>query len=108
LTPPLALCGKLNPEKTPMRNPSIEAPTRQQIYDEIGFESMRQQVESAAGGEYVTEVFLRECDDTYWQVYYFISIDGYVNGLLSSDYCNPAEITQVKPVPVTITKYISV
>jgi hypothetical protein len=86
----------------------IEAPTRQEIRDEIGFAFVRDAVEAACGGEYVTKVFRREYDNTYWQVCYFISDDGYVNGLHDSEYCNPAEITHVYPVEVVAIKYIPV
>lgn len=84
----------------------IEAPTPQQLYDEVGFESVSQETHTESGGNYVTEVFLREHDVTYWRVHYFVSEDGYTHSLLNDEYCNPPEITQVMPTRVQKTEYI--
>ena len=91
-----------------MSDTPIEAPTPQQLHDEVGFESVSQETDTQCGGDYVTEVFLREHDDTYWRVFYFVSEDGYINSLLSAEYCNPPEIAQVKPTQVTTIRYIPV
>lgn len=93
-----------------MSDTPIVAPTRQEIRDEIGFVSVRRTVDddNRHSGDDVTEIFRREYDNTYWQVDYFISDDGYVNGLHNSDYCNPARITHVYPVQVITHEYTPV
>jgi hypothetical protein len=91
-----------------MSDTTVEAPTRQEIKDEVGFESVFSDSEPNGGGDDVTEVFLRESDRTHWRVCYFISDCGSVNGLAEVPYCYPATIVQVKPVTVTILKYIPV
>jgi hypothetical protein len=91
-----------------MSDTPIEAPTPQQLHDEIGFESVSQETHTESGGDYVTEVFCRAQDDTYWRANYFVSGNGYIHSLRSDEYCNPPEITQVKPVPVTTIKYTPV
>ena len=93
-----------------MSDTPIEAPTRQQLKDEIGFVSVRRKVDDSRGGDDVTEVFRRECDNTYWQVCYFISDDGFLNGLQSVGHhcCNPVEITHVRPTQVVTIRYIPV
>ena len=92
-----------------MSDTPIEAPSRQEIRDEIGFVSVHRTVGGDnCNGDDVTEIFRREYDNTYWQVCYFISDDGYVNGLRNSEYCNPARITHVKPVQVVAIRYMPV
>lgn len=91
-----------------MSDTTVEAPTRQEIKDEVGFESVFSDSEPREGGEDVTKVFLRWSDHTHWRICYYMSDDGYVNGLAEVPYCNPATIVQVKPVTVTILKYIPV
>jgi hypothetical protein len=89
-----------------MSGTPIKAPTRLELLAGIGTESVRRVEEKASGGEHVIEVFLRESDTTYWQACYFVSDNGYINGLVNSEYCNPAEITQVMPTRVKKTEYI--
>ncbi len=92
-----------------MSDTPIEAPTRQQLKDGVGFVSVRRKVgDDARGGDDVAEIFRRECDNSYWQVCYFISDDGYVDGLASVPYCEPARVTHVKPAQVTAIRYIPV
>ena len=91
-----------------MSDTPIEAPTRRELYDETGLAFVRKTVEESHTGEYLTKVFRRECDNTYWQVCYFCSYDGYVNGLRGSKHCGPVEITHVYPVEVVTIKYTPV
>jgi hypothetical protein len=110
-TPPAQVIER---ENTVMKEP-IEAPTRptrQQLRDEIGCVSVRRDLDDASPshGDNVTEIFCRECDNTYWRVCYFISDDGFLNGLQSVGHhcCNPVEITHVYPVEVVTIKYTPV
>ncbi len=50
-------------------------------------------------GNYVTEVFQRESDSTYWRAFYQVTGDGEYNGLREGD----VEIEQVRPETVTKT-----
>lgn len=92
-----------------MSNPPIKAPTRQELCDEIGFEIVSHDLDDDCRcGDDVTAVYLRESDDTYWEVLYSVSSDGFINDLEGGEYCNPPDITQVKPTLVTTTTYIPV
>ncbi|WP_149648883.1 hypothetical protein [Azospirillum argentinense] len=55
-------------------------------------------------GAYITQVFHRAADDTYWRALYCLSTDGETNGLREGD----AEITQVRPVEKTVIDYVPV
>ena len=81
------------------------APTCEQIYYEDGLKSVsRKADDSWRHGSYVTEVFKREADQTYWQAVYALSTDGETNELRSGD----ALVDQVKPVEKTVVDYVKI
>ena len=52
-------------------------------------------------GSYVTQVYYRSSDNTYWEAHYCLSTDGETNGLRE----NGATITQVEPFEQVVTSY---
>ncbi len=61
----------------------------------------RQADDSWRHGSYVTEVFRRESDSTFWKATYRLSTDGETNELREG----LARIDQVEPYTVQVTKY---
>lgn len=83
----------------------MEKPTCEQAFnEELGESVYRDDDPSWRHGNYVTEVFFRKSDNTYWQFDYRQSGDGEYNGLRE----NEAHITQVEPYEATVTYYRAV
>jgi hypothetical protein len=91
-----------------MKEP-IEAPTRQQLRDEVGFKIVQSDLDDDCYcGDTTVAIYVRESDGTYWQARYNISSDGFINDLEGGEYCQPVEVTQVKPELVTTIKYTAI
>jgi hypothetical protein len=81
----------------------MDQPTCQQIYDEdLGDPVYRKDDASWRHGAYVTEVYHRTDDDTYWKVSYRLSTDGETNELREGI----AQIAEVVPVTKTVIEYV--
>lgn len=81
---------------------TIEIPTCEQLCEEDGFERVHREADpSWRHGSYVTDVYRRTKDNTYWQASYCLSGDGETNELREG----LADILQVVPVQKTITAY---
>lgn len=84
---------------------SIIKPTCEELYEYNGavFELVKRETDDAwRHGSYVTEVFRRIEDDTYWQADYRLSSDRETNELREGY----AEICRVYPEERTITVYV--
>jgi len=80
----------------------VDKPTCAQMVDEEGLASVYREDDATwRHGAYVTEVFLRAADQTFWRAKYRRSADGETNGLADGS----AKIVQVFPYDVTVTKY---
>ena len=80
----------------------VTEPTKDQFIDENGVKYvLRTAADSWRHGSYVTQVFHRTADDTYWQISYRLSTDGETNELSEGIY----GCTQVQPYQETVTKY---
>lgn len=86
----------------------IIAPTCEEITDDDMHEKFksvhRESDDSWRHGCYITQVFQRLEDGTYWRVNYRLSHDGETNEL-TEGY---AKISQVVPVEKTIISYVAV
>jgi len=79
------------------------APTCEELDDGDGFERVHHETDATwRHGSYVTDVFHRKADDTYWMAAYRLSTDGETNELRDGE----AEISRVKPVQKTVTDYV--
>ena len=79
-------------------------PTCEQLFnEELGDPVSREDDTSWRHGSNRTEVYHRESDDTFWQAKYQVSTDGEYHGLRHGI----APITQVWPVRVTKTEYVT-
>ena len=79
-------------------------PTCRQLFDEeLGEAILREDDASWRHGSYRTEVFFRAADNTYWEATYEVSTDGECHGLRQGT----ADITQVFPYKVMVTRYAS-
>lgn len=77
-------------------------PTCEQLSNGDGVSRVHREADpSWRHGSYMTDVFHRVADDTYWLASYRLSTDGETNELRDGG----AEITQVKPVQKTVTAY---
>jgi len=81
----------------------MDAPTAEQLNDEDGFESVDRKSSPWRHGEYVSQVFRREADNTFWCARYRLSTDGETNELRDGG----AVITQVRPEQRTVTVYVN-
>ncbi len=80
-------------------------PTHEDLSDEIGVKSVHREADDSwRHGSYVTEVFHRESDNTYWMASYRLSTDGETNELRDGE----ADIKQVEPFERTVTDYRAV
>lgn len=69
--------------------------TCEDIWNEEGLVSVdRKSDDGWRHGCYITEVFKREADETYWLASYELSTDGESNGLREGT----AQISQVRPI----------
>lgn len=80
----------------------IVAPTCEQICDKRGFGLVHTTREPWRHGNYVTAVYLREADKTYWKVLYALSTDGETNELREGG----AEISRCWPFQKMVTAYL--
>ncbi len=81
------------------------SPTCNQLFDEeLGQPIFMESDPSWRHGEYRTEVWKRESDNTFWKAVYQVSGDGETNGLREGN----AKITQVEPYEKTVTLYRSI
>lgn len=79
-------------------------PTCEQLLDEDGLKSVQRDADDSwRHGAYISQVFHRTDDDTYWGVNYELSTDGETNGLREGT----ADILQVRPVTKTVTDYVA-
>lgn len=79
-----------------------EKPTCEQLYEDDGVESVYRHTDDTwRHGSYVTEVFKRESDGTFWQAKYRLSTDGETNELREG----LAEIAQVESFERTVVDY---
>lgn len=86
---------------------TITPPTCEQLFDNDDDEIKsvhRKPDDSWRHGCYITHIFHRKSDGTYWKAYYRLSTDGETNEL-EEGY---AKITQVTPVEKTIIDYVEV
>lgn len=82
----------------------MEQPTCEELFDdELGDPVFREDDASWRHGSYRTEVYSRPSDGTYWCAKYRVSSDGETNELREG----LAQIVQVWPTQVTITKYVT-
>jgi hypothetical protein len=80
----------------------MEKPSCDELADGTGFASVkRATADSWRHGSYISEIFHRIADDTYWQADYRLSTDGETNELREGH----ALIAQVKPEQQTVTVY---
>lgn len=80
----------------------IVKPTCDELLEEVGFESVKRDVDDSwRHGVRVSQVFRRESDGTYWRAKYRLSTDGECDELREGI----AKITQVKPVAVSTINY---
>lgn len=83
----------------------MDKPTCDQLDDGADFTSVKREADDSwRHGSYVSEIFHRIADDTYWQAEYRLSTDGETNELREGT----ALITQVKPEQQTVTVYRAV
>ena len=81
----------------------METPTCEELFDEDGFKSVHREADDSwRHGSYISEVFLRESDNTYWRASYALSTDGETNELREGT----ASITQVAPKEVSTITYL--
>ena len=83
---------------------NVIAPTCDELFEgrECDFKSVsREADDSWRHGAYVTQVFMRKSDNTFWSVSYRLSTDGEVNELREGT----AEVVRVEPHAVTTTVY---
>jgi hypothetical protein len=80
----------------------ITRPTCEEIYQEdLGDAVLREADDSWRHGSYVTEVYHRATDNTYWQVSYDLSTDRETNGLRDGS----ASVVQVEQYEKTVKAY---
>ena len=83
---------------------SIEQPTNEQMLDEDGLKCVERVADDSwRHGSYISQVFHRQSDNTYWAVSYELSTDGETHGLRDGDF----NITQVYPHEVVSVVYKS-
>jgi len=83
----------------------LPKPTCKDILNKEDFESVHREADDSwRHGSYVTEVFRRIVDETYWQVCYHLSTDRETNDLREGT----AFIDRVVPQPYTGIKYVRV
>lgn len=79
-------------------------PTCEELFDGDGFKSVHREADTSwRHGAYITQVFHREADGTYWEANYRLSTDGETNELREGS----AEIREVVPVEKTVIVYRS-
>jgi hypothetical protein len=82
----------------------MKKPTCEEIFYEVGLKSVCREVDDSwRHGVYVTEVYKRESDGTYWEASYQLSGDGETNELREG--C--ADIVQVIPQEKTVITYVN-
>jgi hypothetical protein len=80
----------------------MNKPTCEELFEEDGYTSVyRKADDSWRHGSYITEVFKRDSDETFWAAHYRKSGDGETNELREGY----ARICQVEPHQVTTTRY---
>ncbi len=83
----------------------MEKPTCEQLFERDGYSQVWREVEDGwRHGVYVTEVFLRKEDVSYWMASYRLSTDGETNELKEG----LADIQQVSPRETTTTSWVVV
>ncbi len=83
----------------------MEKPTCEQLFDREGYYQVERKVDDGwRHGVYVTEVYLREWDRSYWMATYRLSTDGETNELREG----LADIQQVSPREITTTSWVVV
>jgi hypothetical protein len=77
-------------------------PSRADLLEDVGLKSVSQEADNSwRHGCYISPVFHRESDNTYWMAKYRLSHDGETNGLGDGDY----SLNQVEPFEKTVTDY---
>jgi hypothetical protein len=77
-------------------------------YDDALFKQMQESSDTSwRHGCYMSTVFKRLSDETFWNVYWQLSDDHETNTFRDSEI-SINDITQVKPIKVTNTKYVAV
>ena len=79
----------------------VEVPTCQQLYEDDEFRLVHDVRGSWRHGYFVTAVYLRESDNTYWKARYRLSTDGETNELAS----RTAEISRCWPFEKMVVDY---
>lgn len=83
----------------------IKKPTCEELCEEDGFEQVHREADDSwRHGSYVTAVYKRASDGTYWEASYRLSTDGETNELREG----LATITQVEPQEVKTIAYMPV
>ena len=79
----------------------VDAPTCEQVYEDDDLRLINETRGPWRHGSYITAVYLRKADGTYWKARYALSSDGETNGLREGD----ASISQCWPHEVTAIEY---
>lgn len=82
----------------------LAAPTCEELFNGELLEVHRESDDSWRHGSYVTQIFHREVDSTWWAAAYALSTDGETHGLREGS----AEIYQVVPKQVTTISWVPV
>jgi len=81
----------------------MDKPTCEELAERAGVKSVRREADDSwRHGAYVTEVFSRESDGTFWRAVYRLSSDGETDELAEG----LAEIDQVHAETKTVTVYV--
>jgi len=80
----------------------MSEPTHDELLDEDGLKRVQRETDDGwRHGCYVSEVFHRAVDDTYWLATYSLSTDGETHGLRDNQF----SVTQVWPHEKTVIDY---
>ena len=83
---------------------SVTAPTQETLLEEDGLNSVHREADDSwRHGCYITNVFHRVSDDTYWSVSYSLSTDCECNGLRDGQY----DIVRVVPREKMVIWYVA-
>lgn len=80
----------------------MKEPTQEELLEEINLISVKREADDSwRHGCYITQVFHRLADDTYWEVNYDLSSDGETHGIREGYY----DISQVRRIERIIIDY---
>lgn len=80
----------------------VKGPTCDELFNDEGVKSVLCEADASwRHGSYITEVFQREADGTFWEAFYRKSGDGETNELREGT----ASIRRVYPFETTVTRY---